>query len=314
VLASVGCVALTYVFGRLALGPAAGLGAALMLAVVPWHVGVSREGLREECALLFVYGLAVLVLLRRTGGRGRALLAGALAAAAVLTRLDAGAVVAFLLLVWSVRQGPRRRHALASWGVFVLLLLPLLVGYRLRTGEALAPLGTSMGGDIRASMTPLLRGDIPAPQVLRYFAAGTVEMYRGTIFSGIAAYAGPAAGIALALLLAAFVAGLLLLLWRGPRLPVALALLGTYAPPFAYIAGIAVLGGPGQGYTERYTYLIIPAVLAICAWSASRFTELTAIRLRSWLPTGRAGPGPVGDRPSPLRERPERPRAAEAQP
>jgi hypothetical protein len=222
----------------------------------------------------------LLVAWPRTGGRGRAFLAGALAAAAALTRLDAGAVVAFLLLVWSVRLWPSWRRAVVSWATFLFLLAPLLLGYRLRTGEALAPLGTSMGGDIRASMTPLLHGEIPPLQILRYLAAGTVEVYAGTIFSGLAAYAGPASGLLLALLVGSYVAGLLWLGWRGPRLLPALSLLGAFAPPFAYIAGIAVLGGPGSGYTERYTYLIIPATLAISAWAAGRFVHVARASLR----------------------------------
>lgn len=278
VLASVGCVGLTYRFGRLALGSVAGLGAGLMMALETWHIEFSREGLREECALLFVYGLALLLLLPRRGGWARAVLAGALAGAAALTRLDAAAAVVFLLLLWSVRLWPAWRRAALSWSVFALLLAPLLLGYYLRTGQALAPLDASMGGDIRASMTPLLGGDIPPLDVLRYLVVGTVEVYRGSVFSGIAAHAGPGAGLVLAVTLTLYAVGLLWLLWRGPRLPAVLSLLGTYFPPFAYIAGILVLGGPGSGYTDRYTYLILPATLAVCSWAAGRLAQ-TASRL-----------------------------------
>ena len=274
VFASVAGVALTYAVGRVSLGAVAGLGAALMLAVEPWHIVVSGLGLRDEWAMLFVYGLALLVILPLRGGPMLSVLAGALAAAAVLTRIDAGPVVAFLLLVWSVRLwlagGRAWQLAAVGWVTLGALVAPLILGYRMRTGEALAPLGSSLGGDIRASMTPLLKGEMAPLEVLRYVGAGAVEMYAGTIFSGIAAYAGPFAGAVLALLVGAFVAGLAGVALRGPRLLAALAVLGAFAPPFIYIAGIARLGGPGTGYTDRYTYLILPAVLSVCAWALGR--------------------------------------------
>jgi hypothetical protein len=293
-LTSVGCVGMTYRFGRRTLGAAAGLVAAFLLALEPWHIDFSREGLREEWALLFVYGLALLTLVPFDASRRKAVLGGALAAAATLTRLDAAAVVSFLLLVWSIRAWPAWRRAALSWATFGALIVPMLIGFRLRTGEALAPLGTSMGGDIRASMTPLFAGELPAQEVARLFAAGTVAVYRDTMFAGIAAQAGPVAGVALAAGLAAYAAGLVLLTWRGPRLPVALSLLGTYVPPFAYIAGIALIGGPGAGYTDRYAYLTIPATLAICAWAGWRFAAAAGSRVRALLAGRSAGPARAG--------------------
>jgi len=309
-LASVGGVALTYAFGRATLGRAAGLGAALLLAIEPWHVVVSQEGLREECALLFVYGLALLaartqvqsakckVQSERPGripagvdfeqsqsgrsrsadfglrtsdfglGLGSQICAGALAAAAVLTRIDAGAVVLFLLGWWTVRLGSRWRRSAPAWIVFAALVAPLLVGYQLRAGQALTPLGSSMGGDIQASISALLRGRFAPPQVVAYFAAGTAILYRDSIFAGIAGYLDPLAGrIVLYLLLAAYAAGCAALLVRGPRLPAILSVVGAFAPPFVFIAGIGPLGGPGGGYADRYTYLVIPSVLSVTAWA-----------------------------------------------
>jgi hypothetical protein len=134
-------------------------------------------------------------------------------------------------------------------------------------------------------MTPLLKGEMSPPEVLRYVGAGAVEMYAGTIFSGIAAYAGPFAGAVLALLVGAFVAGLAGVALRGPRLLAALAVLGAFAPPFIYIAGIARLGGPGTGYTDRYTYLILPAVLSVCAWALGRLAA-RAGKVRGAHPAG----------------------------
>ena len=57
-------VYLTHRFGRACFGPAVGLLSALVVAVLPWQVVVSQEGLREELGLACVYGLAVLVVTR----------------------------------------------------------------------------------------------------------------------------------------------------------------------------------------------------------------------------------------------------------
>ena len=81
-------------------------------------------------------------------------------------------------------------------------------------------------------------------------------------------------GAALLVVLGCFVVGSVYLLIRGPRLPVVLALLGSYLPPYAFIAGIIPDGGP---YSDRYSYLVVPAAYAVCAWAATR--PLT------WLPS-----------------------------
>jgi hypothetical protein len=286
-LAVVG-VYLTYRFGRACFGVVPGLLAALVLAVLPWQVLVSQEGLREELALACVYGLALLVVTRPaplspggslpsggTDGPPRrslrwpvAVAGGALAAGAVLTRLDAGAVVVALLVAWSLRLRRDWRSTLPAWIVSGVLVAPLLLGYAVRAGDPLTPLRGSMGGDIQEAVIPLVRGELPASFVWRAFVLGTREVYAGTIF-------GSAAGLlpgairpgAVAIAVAATAGGLLWLVVRGPRLPALLAVLGVFLPPFAYLAGSAVLHGPGGGYTERYTYLILPATLAVCAWA-----------------------------------------------
>jgi hypothetical protein len=194
----------------------------------------------------------------------------------------------FLLVVWGLSLGRHWRRSVASWAIFVILLAPLLAGYQLKSGDALAPMGTSMGGDIRAAIQPLVTLEYSLGAVLRYFAAGTVEVYANTIFGSDAEYLPaalrrPAVGIALLCLMA----GALVLLRRGPRLPVALATVGAYVPPFAFIAGIGIIGGPGGGYAERYTYLILPAVLAVTCWAAGEFVSWA----RQWVESGRARVG-----------------------
>jgi hypothetical protein len=280
VLASVGNVWLTYAFGRATLGIVAGLGAAFMLAIQPWHVIVSGEGLREETAFLAIWSLALLVWKRPSGGRGTALLAGILAAAACLIRIDCGAVVAFILVWWAWRLGPNWRRSLLAWAAFAVLVGPMLIANFARTGEPVTQLGGSMGGDIAASMNALERGEIPLPRVIAYFAAGTLEVYRSSMFGFLPSYLGDVLGNALSVVaLACYAGGAVVLLYRGPRLPAFLSALGNFVPPMVFIAGIGVLGGPGGGYADRYAYATIPAVLAIAAWAGWRGSLLTVGRL-----------------------------------
>ena len=279
VLASVANVGMAFAFGRAALGPAAGVGAAVLLALEPWHISMSQEGLREPWAILFVYGLALVTLLGSPRRLGTLLGAGALGAAAVLTRLDAGATVMLLLAWLSGRLGRRWRHSWPAWLMFGALVAPLLIANQARSGEALTPLGSSMGGDIQAAVAPLLRGEMPLGDVLRYVLAGTLEVYRGTLFGEYGTYLGAAGGSAFAwTALALFGAGLVALAVRGPHLVALVATIGVFVPPFVYIAGTYVLGGPGGGYTERYTYMIAPAVFAITSWSGWQTVQWATAR------------------------------------
>ena len=267
-LGSLGAVVVTYLFGRAILGSGAGLGAALLLATLPWHISRSDEGLREEVGLLLVFGLATLVVARARGRAGTAIVAGLLAAGAVLTRLDAAAVVAFLLFVWAVRLRHAWRRGLIAWGVLGVLVAPLLVGYSLRFREPLAPLNVEMGPDIQQLVAPLFRMEYAFPEVINYFSVGTFRIYNAVVFGGAIEHLDSLIGeAALPVVLGCFVAGSLYLLMRGPRLPVVLALLGSYLPPYAFIAGIIPDGGP---YSDRYSYLVLPAAYAVFAWAATR--------------------------------------------
>ncbi len=273
-LGALGAVVVAYVFGRAVLGSVAGLGAALLLATLPWHVSGSDEGLREEIALLLVYALATLVVVRAHGRVGTAIAAGLLAAAAALTRLDSAAVVAFLLIVWGVRLKQAWRHSLISLGIMSALVLPLLIGYIPRYGEPLAPLGAAMGGDIRLLVEPLFRMEYAFSESISYFLVGTFRIYKAAVFGGAIKYLGQLIGeAALLVVLGCYVSGTLYLLIRGPRLPGVLSLLGSYLPPYAMLAGIIPDGGP---YSDRYAYLVLPAAYAVFAWAATR--PLTWVR------------------------------------
>lgn len=273
-LGSLGAVVVTYLFGRTVLGVGAGLGAALLLATLPWHISRSDEGLREEVGLLLVFGLATLVVIRAHGRVGTAIAVGLLAAAAVLTRLDSAAVVAFLLVVWGVGLKHAWRHCLIAWGILGALVAPLLVGYSLRFREPLAPLNVEMGPDIQQLVSPLFRMEYAFSEVVNYFLVGTFRIYNAVVFSGVIEHLDNFIGeAALPVALSCFVAGSLGLLVRGPRLPMVLALLGSYLPPYAFIAGVIPDSGP---YSDRYSYLVVPAAYAVFAWAATR--PLTWVR------------------------------------
>ena len=154
IFASVATVYLTYRFGKAALGAVAGLGAAALTALQPWHAAVAHDALREEVALLLVYGLALLVCVSRRPSPAVAFGAGSLAALAILTRIDAAPTVGFLLAFWSLALGQRwRRTGYAALAV-LLLVGPLILGYQAQRGEALAPLQSAMGGDMHERVDP----------------------------------------------------------------------------------------------------------------------------------------------------------------
>ncbi len=279
-LGALGAVVITYLFGRAVLGVVAGLGAALLLAIEPWHISRSDEGLREEVAMLLVFGLATLVVARAHGRVGTAIAAGLLAAAAVLTRLDSAAVVAFLLVVWGVGLRQKWQRSLISLGIMGMLVLPLLIGYIMRFNQLLAPFNIAASAmQSTDSIIDKLRNlENPIYDGFRILVVGILRIFRETVFSGITQRLDVFLGesgmpIAQAIILSCYFCGVMFLLARGPRLPGVLSVLGCYLPPYAMIAGINPDGGP---YTHRYAYLVLPAAYAVFAWAATR--PLTWVR------------------------------------
>jgi hypothetical protein len=237
------------------------------------------------------------VLHRRAALPG-AVAAGALAAGAILTRIDAAPTAGVLLLAWTAGQGGAWRRSLPAWATLVVLVGPLLAGYRLQRGEALAPLGSAMGGDMHERIDPLLRLEYPAGEVVGYFASGSLYLYGQTVFGHLAGALRPVAGgLALALVLGAWLCALALLLRRGPRLPALLAIAGAYAPPFAFIANWRP-----WPYTDRYTYLVMPAAFAVLGWGLARGAPWLGGALRRLLDAcavraaraGKTGGAPIG--------------------
>lgn len=122
-------VALTYLLARRLYGRAAGLAAALLLAVMPYHVVVTRQvlldGLMTLCATLALYCVVRYVQSDRRDGLPWLLAAAGALGAAVLSKETALVLVCglyvFFVLSRSVRI--RLRHALLATGVLCLVVL-----------------------------------------------------------------------------------------------------------------------------------------------------------------------------------------------
>ena len=282
-LAGTAAIWLTYRFGRAALGRAEGLLAALLLAMTTWFTMGSYQGLREELALLLVYGLALLVLTSPHATRVRVAAAGLLAGTAVLTRIDAAGSVAFLLLfwVWQLwREGERWRRTVGSWAILGTLVTLMCLGFQHRFGDFLAPVRGTMGQDIHALVDPLFRLEVPLDEVARRFWQGSLEIYGGIVFGELNTRLEPVLGpMTRVLWLLIFGAGLLGLVRQGLRrteqrklVPVALALIAAYFPPYAYNASFGL-------YPDRYAYQIAPAAYCVFSWTLIQASRWLARRL-----------------------------------
>src|SRR6185503_16944772 len=127
VLAGVGAVYATYRLGRQLYGVAVGLAAALVLAVMPYHVFISRQVLLDVPAGLAVL-LAFAALYRYEGYETRRLLylAGALAGIACVIKetMIIFAPAALLYLLWAGLLRKTRLRDMVT--ALVLMLVPLL--------------------------------------------------------------------------------------------------------------------------------------------------------------------------------------------
>jgi hypothetical protein len=130
----VATVAVTYLLGRRLYGRNAGLVGALLLAVMPYHVIVSRQvlldGLMTLCTTLVLYCLVRYV---ESASLYWMLAASAVMGAAVLAKetsiVMVGALYAFFALTPAVRV--RLRHICAGLGVLVLVVLAFPVALSL---------------------------------------------------------------------------------------------------------------------------------------------------------------------------------------
>ena len=273
-LLGVGSVALLYVVGRRALGPAAGLLAAALLAVNLLHVQLSHLGVNDVPAAFFMVAalLPTIGLLERPSARGL-LLAGLLGGLAAATKYNFGIVLAVPLAICAVhavraplspesgRRDERGWAPCAPVGARWLVLLgPLLLGLGALVGfvvgmpEAIWSFPDVRDGMIRQAELGARRwpGQTPDPVLLLY----------GTTL--VQAFGPPA------LLSAAL--GLAFLLRRRPDLGLALA-----AGPLAYLA---VMGGKAL-FFARFALPLVPFACLFAAYGLIRlWARVGAARAR----------------------------------
>ncbi|HEX4565561.1 MAG TPA: glycosyltransferase family 39 protein, partial [Vicinamibacterales bacterium] len=122
----------TFVLGAMAFSDAIGLGAALLLAVEYEVITVGTQGWRDDAFTAAVVWCSVAVIaFARRPSRGRAILLGALAAAACLVRITAISflVPAWLWIAWTANADLRLRVGHLAFGtvIAVALVTPYLV-------------------------------------------------------------------------------------------------------------------------------------------------------------------------------------------
>jgi hypothetical protein len=119
-------VGLTYLLGRRLYGPTAGLIAALLLAVMPYHVIVSRQalldGLMTLCTTLVLYCLVRYV---ESGALSWMLASSAVMGAAVLSKETSIVMVAALYAFFALTPAVRVRLRHIGAGVLMLMLVVL---------------------------------------------------------------------------------------------------------------------------------------------------------------------------------------------
>lgn len=243
-------VVLTYLLGRRLYGRVAGLIAALLLAVMPYHVVVSRQvlldGLMTLCATMVLY---CVVRYAESGRLLWLLSAGATMGATVLAKETSlvllGGLYAFFALTPTVRM--RVRHLILATLVMILALAP-------------HPLVLSLSGRAGTGQNYLLWQMVRRANHSWYFYFQVVPVALGL-------------GV-----LAAAVAGLVWLrhqnTWRE-RL-----LLCWLAVPIAFFTL-----WPVKGY--QYLLPIAPAVAVLAGRTLSRLSGIPVLRRRArpaWLP------------------------------
>lgn len=149
-LAGLGLVAAAFALGRALGGARVGLLAALLVAVEPWAVHLSRLALRGALVPPLVAAGLLLLAARRPGDARRAWLGGGLLASAAATYPPARLVLPPLALAWVLLEpapalpARRRLAPLLPLGLVFLALLPWTLGPEggARLGQvALAPAG-----------------------------------------------------------------------------------------------------------------------------------------------------------------------------
>jgi uncharacterized membrane protein len=174
----IGTVAMTYVLGRRLYGHSAGLIASLLLAVMPYHVIVSRQvlldGLMTLCATLVLYCVVRYI---ESGALAWMLAACSLMGACVLSKetsiILVGGLYAFFALTPAVRL--RLRHVALGVGVMMLVIIAF-------------PLALSLSGRASAGQHDLLWQLFRRPNHETLFYVHVVPSALGWLAIAVAAF------------------------------------------------------------------------------------------------------------------------------
>jgi len=159
-----------FFLGRALMGPLVGLVAALLLAVVPWHLHFSRIGF-ELITLPFFFTVALTCLVRWTQGQRRLGMAAVLLGLCLYTYVPAKLFVPLFLLGFAaLYQRPLRarwRESLLAAALLVVTVTPLAIFDLVHRGQA---------GSYFEQTTILAQGGGPL-QLARRFAGNYAEFF-----------------------------------------------------------------------------------------------------------------------------------------
>jgi 4-amino-4-deoxy-L-arabinose transferase-like glycosyltransferase len=132
-----GTVILVYILGRDFYGKLAGLFAAALFALNPWHLVISRSGLIDaQCLFFSLLCLIIGVMAVRKGSTKLALASGIIFATAFLTKFYAVFILIPLLLFYVYSKPKKPKFALRQIAAFAVpVLLSTLLWYQVALGR-----------------------------------------------------------------------------------------------------------------------------------------------------------------------------------
>ena len=134
-----GTVVLVYVLGRAFYGKLAGLLAAALFALNPWHLVISRSGLIDaQCLFFSLLCLIIGVMAVRRGSTKLALASGLVFAGAFLTKFYAVFALIPLLLFYVCSKAKKPKFAFSQIAAFAVpLILSTLLWYQVVLGRSI---------------------------------------------------------------------------------------------------------------------------------------------------------------------------------
>lgn len=174
-LFGLGCVALVYAIGVLLYNRTTGFFAALLFALSPWHILLSRTFLIDTICLFFsLFALFVGVMAVRRGSLKLCVASGIIFAAAFVTKLYAVYMLIPLAVLFLYR-GPKKPRQMLSWiaGFSLPVMLAAYLWYETITGIGLISIlgHTDFNIHIIANITPtyFFVGNLLVDYVLGWF-------------------------------------------------------------------------------------------------------------------------------------------------